>query len=163
MALMVVLILTETMARYLFNSPLNWAIELPSYLQIVCTAFGLAYAQKMRSHIAVGLLEARIKNIKVLATFTSCLLVLYFIMVVFITTGIFFAFLDYVTEDRRSIIIQLPLMIPQGVILFGFILYGIQLIVDFIDEVQTARTGRTFGKSHGVLAEASNLKRAEGE
>ena len=155
LAVMVTLVFIETLARYLFNRPIDWAIEVPCFLQVTATAMGLAYTQKVRGHIAVGILESRIKGTRALAAFSAFLLPIYIAIVAFITVGVFLMFQTTVLEHRTSLGLQLPLVIPHAFILFGFGMYLLQLIVDFLEEINTVRTGRAVpGKSHGVLSNA---------
>jgi len=155
LAVLVFLVFLETLSRYLFDRPIAWAIEIPCFLQVFCTALALAYTQKVRGHISVGLLESRIKSPRVLAAFTACLLPIYFIIVAFITVAVLVMFHSTVLEGRRSIGLEFPLIIPHAVILIGFLMFLLQLFLDFMDEITTVRTGRvTTAKSHGVLSNA---------
>ena len=155
LAVLVSLVFIETLARYLFHSPIDWAIEVPCFLQVIATAMGLAYTQKVGGHIAVGIVESRIKNPRTLAAFSACLLPIYIVIVAFITVGVFLMFQTTVVEHRTSLGLQFPLIIPHAFILVGFVMYLLQLIVDFLGEIKTVRTGQAVpGKSHGVLSTA---------
>ena len=155
LAVLVTLVFIETLARYLFSSPIDWAIEVPCFLQVIATSMALAYTQKVRGHIAVGILESRIKDPRALTAFSACLLPIYIVIVAFITVGVFLMFQTTVVEHRTSLGLQFPLIIPHAFILVGFVMYLLQLLVDFFDEINTVRTGQAVpGKSHGVLSKA---------
>jgi TRAP-type C4-dicarboxylate transport system permease small subunit len=150
---MLLLVFVETLARYLFDSPIAWAIEIPCFLQAIATAVALAYTQKVRGHIAVGIVESQLKDPRKLAAFSAILLPIYIVIVAFITVGVFEMFWSTVLEHRTSIGLQIPLVIPHAVILVGFVMFLLQLVIDFIEEIFTWRTGQAIpGKSHGVLS-----------
>jgi TRAP-type C4-dicarboxylate transport system permease small subunit len=147
------LIFVETLARYLFDRPIAWMIEVPCFLQSIATAMALAYTQKVRGHIAVGIVESQLKDPKKLAAFSALLLPIYIVIVAFITGGVFEMFKTTVLEHRTSIGLQLPLIIPHAFMLVGFVMYLLQLIIDLYEEIFTWRTGQAIpGKSHGVLS-----------
>jgi TRAP-type C4-dicarboxylate transport system permease small subunit len=139
---MLLLVFVETLARYLFDSPIA-----------IATATALAYTQKVRGHIAVGIVESQLKDPRKLAAFSAILLPIYIVIVAFITVGVFEMFWATVLEHRTSIGLQIPLIIPHAFILVGFVMFLLQLVIDFIEEIFTWRTGQAIpGKSHGVLS-----------
>jgi TRAP-type C4-dicarboxylate transport system permease small subunit len=55
LAISIVSYSVEALARYLFNAPLNWSVDLGSYLLCVCVFLALPQITLQRQHIALGL------------------------------------------------------------------------------------------------------------
>jgi TRAP-type mannitol/chloroaromatic compound transport system permease small subunit len=72
----------EVFARYIFNSPTIWAMELSSYLMVIFVALGGAYVLKENAHVNVDIvyyrLSDRAKAILDSITFPLFLLFLYY-------------------------------------------------------------------------------------
>jgi TRAP-type mannitol/chloroaromatic compound transport system permease small subunit len=52
----------EVFARYIFNSPTIWAMELSSYLMIIFVALGGAYVLKENAHVNVDIVCSRLSD-----------------------------------------------------------------------------------------------------
>lgn len=134
MFIIVILTVCETLARYLFRSPVSWAIEMPSYTMTLCTAFALAYTQKVRGHIAVGLIDEHLSPIN-RGRLSVCLYPIYITVVLFITSATFRLMWISFVEWRLSDVLKLPLFLPQLVIFAGFVLFSLQLIMEFTEAI----------------------------
>ncbi len=146
--LMTVLTVYETVARYAFRAPVEWAVEIPSYASIWATALALAFTQKVRGHIAVGAFISRLSN-KNRGRFSILLLTFYLGTIIFVTWAVFRVLQLYIVESRFSIVMKVPLFIPTLVIFIGFILLDLQVILDFTQALKAARKGTEFQMAKG--------------
>jgi TRAP-type mannitol/chloroaromatic compound transport system permease small subunit len=75
----------EVFARYIFNSPTIWAMELSGYLMTMFVALGGAYVLKKNAHVNVDIFHSRLtdrgKAILDVITFPLFALFLYFFFV----------------------------------------------------------------------------------
>jgi len=145
---MVVLVVYETLARYLFRAPVDWAIEIPTFMLTWVTAFALAYTQKVRGHIAVGIVEERLSP-KRRGKLSAVLFPVYFTVVVFLTWAAFRLAWVSLTEWRLSQVMRIPLVIPHSFIFIGFVLLCLQLTVDLVQAIGAARRGAEYRMTKG--------------
>ena len=140
MLLLVVLTVIETLSRYLFRSPLVWAIEVPSYLLTVSTGLALAYTQKVKGHIAVGIAEECLsrRNMDKLNVFVTPL---YLAAVTFLSVAGFILMWKSFVEWRVSDVMYIPLFLPQASIFVGFTLLWFRVIVDLGETINRLRDG----------------------
>ncbi len=145
---MTILTVYETLARYAFRAPPEWAIEVPGFAAIWATALALAFTQKVRGHIAVGAFISRLSN-KNRGKFSILLMTFYFGTVMFVTWAVFRVLQIYILEWRLSIVMKAPMFIPALVIFIGFILLDLQVILDLVQAVKAARKGTEFQMAKG--------------
>jgi TRAP-type transport system small permease protein len=60
LALMVLFITVDSVLRYFFNSPIQNSYEVVELMMVFAFSFGIAYAQKHKSHVAVTLLVSKL-------------------------------------------------------------------------------------------------------
>ena len=60
LALMVLFITVDSVLRYFFNLPIQNSYEVVELMMVFAFSFGIAYAQKHKSHVAVGLLVSKL-------------------------------------------------------------------------------------------------------
>jgi TRAP-type C4-dicarboxylate transport system permease small subunit len=128
--LMVIMTVLGAVSRYLFGAPLSWAMELPSYSLALCTALALAYTQKVRGHIAVDFMEGHLSG-RGRAWLHVLLYPVYFAVVLFVTAAAFRLMRAALIEGRFSDVLRFPLFVLHVFIFVGFLLYCLQLILDF--------------------------------
>ena len=111
----------DVLARKIFNYSFNGADELAGYSLAISLTFGLSYALFQRAHIRIDLVAAKMPfriraalDIVAMAAFAS-----------FIAAVAYYAALkfgDTYTHSSRSVTpLQTPLVIPQGLWLFGLL------------------------------------------
>lgn len=61
---MMLLVSSDVIARYLFNSPITGTLEFTEFGMIVIIFFGLAYTQFLKAHIKVDFLTVRLSRRK---------------------------------------------------------------------------------------------------
>lgn len=128
--LMVIMTVLGAVSRYLFRAPISWAMELPSYSLTLCTALALAYTQRVRGHIAVDFIEEHMSR-KARAWLHVLLYPVYLAVVLFVTAAAFRLMRVALIEGRFSDVLRFPLFILHLFIFVGFLLYSLQLILDF--------------------------------
>ncbi len=146
--LMTILTVYETVARYAFRAPVEWAVETPGYASILCTALALAFTQKVRGHIAVGAFISRASN-KKRGKISLFLLAFYFGTIMFVTWSVFRVLVMYIVDWRLSLVMRVPLFIPALIIFIGFVLLDLQVIIDFTQALKAARHGTQFEMAKG--------------
>ena len=145
---MVMLTVFETLARYLFNAPVIWAIEIPEYTLTFATAGALAYTQKVRGHIAVGLVEARLRPSR-RGKLSAVLYPVYLAVVLFITWAAFRLMWKSLIEWRLSDTMEVPLFIPYLMIFIGFAVLSLAVMVDLARAISAARKGAEYRMTKG--------------
>jgi len=121
LAAMVLVTFSQVIARYVFNSGAVWALELTTFLFAWLVILGISYGIRVHSHIGVDALvklfppagQRSLGLIAVLAGIIYASLLLYGAWDHVI--GIVYAY-DIESED-----LKVPLWIPQGVLIVGFI------------------------------------------
>jgi TRAP-type mannitol/chloroaromatic compound transport system permease small subunit len=58
---LIIVVVWEVFMRYGFNTPTSWAFELTVFLYGVHFSFALSYAHKHNTHVAIDVLESRLK------------------------------------------------------------------------------------------------------
>jgi TRAP-type C4-dicarboxylate transport system permease small subunit len=137
---MVVMIVCETLSRYLFRAPFSWAIELPSYAMTFSTALALAFTQEVRGHIAVEVVEEFFSD-RAKAKLGLFLYPTYLAVVLFITAASFRLMKTSFTEWRLTEVMRFPLFIPHSFIFCGFVVLCLQLLLDLGQTISKVRRG----------------------
>jgi TRAP-type C4-dicarboxylate transport system permease small subunit len=122
----------ETGARFLFNAALGWAIEIPEFLLLVCSALALAYTQKVKRHISVKLIEDKLSERarKVLAIAVSPI---YLALALGLLWGVTQWAVKFVTRSSVSFMVRIPLIIPQSFLVLGVAFLVIQVLIETIE------------------------------
>jgi len=86
-AIMAIILTSQIVCRYAFNSPLAWAEELARYLQIWITFVGIGYGIRTKSHIALTLLREKMpKKIGiVIEVFITLVIIISSICVIYVS------------------------------------------------------------------------------
>jgi len=61
---MMFLVATDVLLRYLFNSPIEGAYEAIELMMAVVFCYGIAYTQRQKGHVSVNLITLRLSNKK---------------------------------------------------------------------------------------------------
>ena len=123
----------EIVARYVFNSPTTWSIDVSVYLVMWATFLGAAYTLKEGGHIMVdvGVVKFSWRNVRriQLATYT---LVLVFCLVLFWRGTV--ACIDAVRYNEVTLsAYRFPLWLPMSAIPAGSFLLILQAICKILD------------------------------
>jgi TRAP-type C4-dicarboxylate transport system permease small subunit len=123
------LILSEIVARTLFNVSFSFAWEYASYCMATAVFLGAPYTLRTGGHVRVSLLSATVppgvaKAIEYLATAFALGITLFLAYALVV-----FAWQSGVTGRTSPTIDETPLVIPQGVMAFGASLLALQMAV----------------------------------
>ena len=126
-----------TISRYVFHSPVSWTNEISQYMAALATALALAYTQRVKGHIAVGLVESLLSP-KARGILTLVLYPIYLALVVFLTmSAVRLARLCIIEWRFSSTMLETPLIIPQSFIVIGFSLLCLQVMADLGKAIRT--------------------------
>lgn len=131
MVLILVLIFSQALFRYLFGSGLVWGEELARYVHIAQVWLGASLAIKTGGHIRVtffrDLFTTRIKKVlDIIAT------ILFFGFMVFIAYKGTFFILQLIETGQKAPSMGILMAIPYTVVPIGGFLMGIRLIQQLI-------------------------------
>jgi TRAP-type C4-dicarboxylate transport system permease small subunit len=137
----VTLVLSEIIARALFDKTLYITEEYTGYLMVAITFFGLAYTLKEKGHIRMVFLHKVIKGkFRVyldIYTFTIGLIVF-----ILITITSFNFFWDSVISQTRSMqISETYLAVPQSAMPLGSLIIALQFFSELIKSIINLRSG----------------------
>ena len=140
---LIVIILYEVIARYVFNSPTTWVFGSFRMISAALIVFGWAYAQRYNSHIRVDILYTRFsprKKALIDVTGTGFLfLPLFGTFIALAGLSVWRAYLFYISRPGG-----LPTnLIYQIVILIGLCLFFLQFLARFIRDFYILFKGRT--------------------
>ncbi|MBI4186024.1 MAG: TRAP transporter small permease [Chloroflexi bacterium] len=139
---MMLLMITEVFARYLFHSPLLVSNELSGYMLVAITFIGLGYTWTRKGHVRITFVVERLPgkvrnwlrlaNIIIAIAFTGIL--------VRASYGLVQSSLRF--GDRSEEWLRTPQAWPQLALIAGSVMLLLALVCDFIEAVKAARTTR---------------------
>ena len=127
---MVVVVLTQVVLRYIFRSPLVWAEEASVFLMIWISFVGAGLAIRDGAHIAMNLFYGRMPALWArLMLAVTCLAVLSFLAVVFWQGTLLALFVG----DQPSPALRIPMMWPYLIMPVGAIFMILEIVAAFVD------------------------------
>jgi TRAP-type mannitol/chloroaromatic compound transport system permease small subunit len=151
---LVVSMLTEVIARYVFNSPTLWAYETAYMVTGSFFLLGVAYTLQVGGHVKVDLmtdlLPDRANHIIYVVGYT-----LSGIFVIWTTVGLTESFLEtYHSGETTGESAWNPVFWPfRLVAAFGFALFSIQILIELYRHTLALINGEPFVKKDGLLGE----------
>lgn len=124
----VVMILSEIVARSLFNYSLSFAWEYSAYAMGVAMFGGAAYALRTGGHIRVSLLASSVPPRAAYWIDVFCTVVAIAISVFISYALVQFAWRSYLAGSTAPTVSATPLVIPQAAIAIGAALLSLQLV-----------------------------------
>jgi TRAP-type C4-dicarboxylate transport system permease small subunit len=120
----------NVVGRYLFSAPLPWAEELMLYLMIFVVFAGAAIATWRGAHIGIDALVTRLpQGVQRLVQFVLSLLAIAVLLTVanagYFTVTMLYAF------DQRSDALEMPMWIPQSIVVGGLVLSAALIALRF--------------------------------
>lgn len=120
--LMTLIVFTQVIMRYVFNSPFTWAEEMSRMLMIWISCIGSAYALKTSQHISLNYFRLKMKGItEAIVILFSHISLMIFFTVVFVK-GIILCISEL---NQFSPAMGIPMAIPFSAVPFSF---GIALL-----------------------------------
>jgi TRAP-type mannitol/chloroaromatic compound transport system permease small subunit len=140
-AFMMFIVVYEVVARYIFNRPTIWAMEVNQYLLCGYTALAGGYALLYGSHVNVDILQQRfgVRTRAFLDILTSFLF-FGFIFVLIWKTGAM-AWEAWVYDEHSVSLLAVPLFPVKVVIPLGGLLILFQGLAKFIKDLKILVTG----------------------
>lgn len=131
---------SNVVGRYLFGRPITWAEELMLYLMILVVFAGCAVVSWRGGHIQIDALINRFpgKLRSAVATAVASIAAALLLTVAYFgygTVSLLFAF------DQRSDALDLPIWIPQGVVVGGMALSSILILLRLAAGRSTSHQG----------------------
>lgn len=150
---MMVAITLDVFLRYVFNAPTIWANEASSYLLLVVTFLGLAYALREKAHIRIDFIVVRLPRqvqdwMQVISSITFLIftgILGYFTLSIFLETVRF-------AETSRSLW-DVPLAPWQVCLPLGLAIISLLLILNIYNEVKIARKKAKERPDEGAISE----------
>ena len=133
---MMLIVTYEVTARYVFNSPTIWAMEINQHLLCAYTALAGGYALLHKVHVSVDILYERFPlNIRVFIDIATSLLGLLFLYILFIYS------LDAAVEaweyKEQSDSLFAPYLFPVKVTIpIGAVIFAFQLLANLIRNIE---------------------------
>jgi len=142
MILSVALIITEIVARAVFNSTIYITTEYTAYFMVGITFLGLAYTLKDKAHIRMTFIYKIFKGPKarmILELYTNIVGLAAFLI---ITSATFHFFLDSLVSGTQSMqLTKTYLAIPQFILPLGSLLLSLQFFAEISRTVIKYRRG----------------------
>lgn len=132
LVLMVLLIFSQVVGRYLFQSAPSWTEELARYIHIFQVWIGASYAVKLRQHIRVEAFISRLKGTprKILETIST---LIWFLLALFLAVMGTKLVMTSIELGQVSPAMQLPIWIPFLAIPLGAAGMVIRLAQRFVE------------------------------
>lgn len=142
MVLGVILVLTEVIARGVFNSTIYITQEYTGYFMVAITFFGLAYTLKENGHIRLTFLHRIIKPGRGRVILDIYTFVIGLIIFGIITYTSFDFFLSSLASGSRSMqITKTYLAIPQFIMPLGSFIVMLQFVGEILKSIVQLNTG----------------------
>jgi len=142
--LLIIVILWEVVARYVFNAPTTWGFNSFRMLSGALIVFGWAYAQRYNSHIRVDILYSRFSPRKkaVIDVIGTGLLFLPLFATFTVLAGLSVqrSYINYILHHQGSLPTNL---LYQIVILIGLCLFFLQFLARFVRDFHILFKGET--------------------
>lgn len=134
---LIIVLCYEVISRYVFNNPTIWALETAKMLMGTFGACGWGYTYLYDSHVRVDVLYTRFsRRGKAWINVIMSIIFLFPICIILISTGIRWAAFAWKTGEKMVESSWLPPAAPfRTVLVVGFILFALQSVSKFIEEL----------------------------
>jgi TRAP-type C4-dicarboxylate transport system permease small subunit len=144
----------DVLARKLFNYSFNGADEIAGYSLAISLTFGLAFALFERAHIRIDLAVAGLP-FRLRSIFDLIAMAAFGLFIAVLSWYAFFKVMDTFANSSRSVTpLQTPLIIPQGLWLFGLLFCLFCAVCLFIAAILKLRQGDAEGFNQLVGAKS---------
>ena len=132
---MLLLVVANVFARYLFNAPITGAFEITESLLVVIIMLGLALTQYHGGHIRVVIVTRRLPPAlaRLARIFALVVGALFFVWCAYATWG--FAHESYTIQEQEWGSVNFPLYPFKFVVFLGVVLLTLQFILDTLDAI----------------------------
>lgn len=138
LTLMMLLIATDVIMRYIFNAPIQGSFELTEYLMAILVPFSIAYCAEQKAHVAVDLVYERLKK-----THQAALDIFTALFSIALTGVIVWQSYRYIFEIKSSGLTSSVLLIPSYPFVaptcLGMAVFALVLIVQLAELSKRAK------------------------
>lgn len=129
MVIMVLVIVSNVVGRYLFMKPVLGAVEMVGLLTVVVVFCVLAFTESKRAHIVVEIVLSRLRGLtKAILTSMMCFLgAIFFIIMGWQGWGLMWSNLFPIM--RTTGVLSIPFAPFMFIMAFGCLLFGLELLV----------------------------------
>jgi len=127
MFLMVLIITSQVVSRYILSSPLTWSEELGRYTFVWMSFLGMAAAIKLGSHVALDILVKKLTGIsqKVLMVINNCFIFIFGVCLTYSGLKLFELGMRQKSPTLRIPMQYIYIVIPiSGIVLLYFVFSG---------------------------------------
>jgi len=147
LSIALVLVLTyETTARYVFNSPTQWAFETSYMIGATLAVLGWSYTHRHRGHIRVDVFYTRLPaRGKAIVDVASSFIFLFPLLTVLIYTAYTSMMFSWKLHEKLTESSFLPPAGPiKTVLLLGICLFALQCIAQFIRDIYVLTRNKAY-------------------
>lgn len=128
LCLMVAVVTFEVIARYIFNSPTFWSVEVSEYLLVTLAFLSLAYVLTQNGHIRLELVYTRFtgKTRKIMECISHFFGVI--LCAIFVWQGLALAIWSFTKHEIENSVLGTPVFVGEAVMVLGFCIFGLQFI-----------------------------------
>jgi TRAP-type C4-dicarboxylate transport system permease small subunit len=132
----IILIVTNIVLMNFFNSSIMITDEYSAYMFAAFVMFGLSYTLKENAHIRITVISSKLpKNVQKLLKLTTTLIALLISLFAAYHSGIM-VYQAYIYQMKADTVAQTLIYIPQLSMPIGFFALALQLISEFLKELQ---------------------------
>jgi TRAP-type mannitol/chloroaromatic compound transport system permease small subunit len=142
LAPMIAIVCYDIVARYFFNRPTEWAMELTTHILVIYSILTGGFVMARGGHVNVEILYDRfsLRTKAVLSCITS---IFFFSFVgIILWYGWWMAVSSYHYRETSGALMDWPIYPTKFVVPIGSFLLLLQGVVKFIQDLETAITGR---------------------
>lgn len=134
---LIIVLCCEVISRYVFNNPTIWALETAKMLMGTFGACGWGYTYLYDGHVRVDVLYARFsRRGKAWINVIMSIIFLFPICIILISAGTKWAVFSWKAGEKMVESSWLPPAAPfRTVLVVGFILFALQSVSKFIEEL----------------------------
>ena len=132
LVLLLILVFTEVIARYILNKPTLYSVELSEYLLLFVAFMAAGWVMQnerhVRMHSVINLMPARVRH--VLDICTSSIVLLFCLILVW--EGAEASVMAFAGGYHSSSLINVPLWLPYAIIPIGSLILSLQVLVHIV-------------------------------
>ena len=134
LALMMFLIMSDVILRYVFNKPIVGSYEIVQYMMAILTSFAVVYCAYEKGHVSVEVVYDHLsKNLQLILSFIISF-VLFLILLLFSWQNIIYIKEIY-NQRMMSAILYIPMYPFVAAVAISFVATCVVVFIDFIETV----------------------------
>lgn len=137
--LMVAVVFTATLARYLNLFPMFWGEEVARYIMVFMAYIGAGLGMKRGAHVGVSFFTERFKNVKIrffLEGFRIGTILLFCVTIMYYYRGII---VHQIFMGQTTPALFIPMWIPYSAVPLGMFLVAIRAVQAFLETAAIIR------------------------